>query len=102
MTFRVQKIYKGTLNKSALIQIYSYPKISRNRSALDFSKDYILFLKKHSHREGYQILDYGRGKWLVFDYKGTKKVKAWNQSAVLRSEDEYENYSDLVNFLHQK
>ncbi len=93
--FLVEKTYKG-LNPKDQVTIFSYPKIDRAIVKLKPNRKYVLFLKKHPNKNGYMILNSGRGQWMVFEHNSTKKVKAWNQTLTLRHSDTYQDYHDMI------
>lgn len=97
-TFKIVRSYKGSF-KQLSIPVYSYPKIEKKSVSLIPKRKYILFLKKHPHKNGYIILNSGRAQWMVFNYNGKLKVKAWNQAVSYRETNTYQDYHDIVSQL---
>lgn len=93
--FEVEKTFKG-LPREGAIRIYAKPDFTGSFNTLMPNRKYVLFLKKHRFKKGYEVMDNGRLEWTVFDYEGTRKVKAWSQLPQYRPSENYMDYTDLI------
>lgn len=100
--FQISKIYKGAFTPDQNIHLFTYPHISADVSDLQARKTYLLFLKKHPLKNGYHILESGKGAWMIFDYEGKKKLRAWHHYPTLRPADAYPDYDVFLQNLQQR
>ena len=94
--FQVDKAFKGLTPEGEPLRIYAKPDFTGSFNTLMPDRKYVLFLKKHRFKKGYEVMDKGRLEWTVFDYEGTRKVKSWSQLPQFRPAQEYMNYTDLI------
>jgi len=99
---QILRPYKGEAAPDQNIHVFSYPQLKIDVSNLKLNKQYILFLKKHPFKNGYYIVEYGKGAWQIFSYNGKTKLKSWDQYPALRSEDAYLDYESFRLKLEQK
>ena len=94
--FYISKVYKGQLKVNQIIDIYTDTKQSKTPIELKIKKEYLVLLNQKWDKNGYQIVNKGKGYWQIFDYEGQKRLKAWNQDARLRNLEAYLSYADFV------
>lgn len=95
---RVMETYKGNILRYSLISVYSSPG-DNQLIQIQPDKKYVFFLKQHENGQGYTIIDKGKGHWLVFDYNGAMKIKAWYQDSSLRQAQDYYDYDIFIGAL---
>lgn len=94
--FTTDKVHKGLIKDRQTITIFSDDLSSGKPQQLSPTKKYLLFLKRHKFKDGYEVLDRGHCEWIVFDYNGILKVKSWSQLPLYRPIDQYMDYSELI------
>lgn len=94
--FAVDKSHKGISGQGERIRIYAKPDFTGSFHTLLPNRKYVLFLKKHRFKKGYEVMDKGRLEWTVFDYEGILKVKSASQLPQYRSINQYMDYTELI------
>ena len=94
--FAVDQSLKGVSKEGKRIRIYAKPDFTGSFQTLLPNRKYLLFLKKHRFKKGYEVMDKGRLEWTVFDYEGTRKVKSSSQLPQYRPMGEYLDYEELI------
>lgn len=92
----IDKALKGPVKEGGRILVYAKPDFTGSFNTLLPNRRYVLFLKKHRFKDGYEVMDQGRLEWVVFDYEGSLKVRSWSQLPQFRPAEQYMNYTDLM------
>lgn len=101
VSFQPEKIYKGRLPDGAVLKIISTPASAEAFAEIADHNRYILFLKKARGRDGYIILENGKGQFRIFDYNGVERIKTWFQLPHYRKPESYLTYQEFRQSLEE-
>ncbi|MBZ0165269.1 MAG: hypothetical protein K8I00_00580, partial [Candidatus Omnitrophica bacterium] len=96
INFAIANTLKGPAKDGKRVRVYAKPDFTGSFNTLLPNRRYVLFLKKHRFKPGYEVMDKGRMEWTVFDYEGALKVKSGSQLPQYRAVDQYMDYADLI------
>ncbi len=95
VSFRVEKVFGGSLSAGDTIEIYVYPDLPQEKSELMQDGHYVLILKKHKVKDGFHVAGWGRASWFVFEVDGRSKIKSWEQPFEVRKSEDYLDYDEF-------